>query len=302
MPTDKVRKGIGDTFVGLVRGAEGLVESTVKLTRGTTVRALRGATGKKTEVSRVTKSAIDDAIQTYSDKDVDFNSVVKGTVIGVIQGLGQVTRVTPAVVRDAVKAAVKGTSDRGGDAAVAARKAVEGAIEAGTQAGMRPEDAASAGATGAVEAAKEISKSVADTVTKAVSGTISGVKVLLEVSFEKPVILLVDSNRSNLELLSKHIGQEGYHTRGTASLMELDKIIQGNKRPALVIIELSGFDESIWQRCERLQRGKIPFMVISPQRSPIVQQQSIRCGAKGMLVGPIGANELVEHIRSLLGP
>jgi CheY-like chemotaxis protein len=302
MPTDKVRKRIGDTFVGLVRGAEGLVESTVKLTRDTTVRALRGATGKKTEVSRVTRSAIDDAIQTYSERDVDFSSVVKGTVIGVIQGLNQVTKVTPAVVREAVKAAVKGTSEQGGDAAVAARKAVEGAIEAGVQAGMRPEDAASAGATGAVEAAKEISKSVADAVTKAVSGTISGVKVLLEAPSERPIILVVDSNRSNLELLSKNIDREGYHTRSAASLAELDRVIQGDKKIALVIIDLSGFDESIWERCERLQKGKVPFMVISPQRSPIVQQQSIRCGAKGMLIGPIGVNELVEHIRSLLGP
>jgi CheY-like chemotaxis protein len=301
MPIDKVRKRIGDAFVGLVKGAEGLVESTVKLTRDTTVSALREPTGKKTEVSRVTRAAIDDAIQTYSERDADFSSVVKGTVIGVIQGFGQVNKVTPSVLREAVKAAVKGTSEGGGDAAMAARKAVEGAIEAGVQAGMRAEDAASAGATGAVEAAKEISKSVADTVTKAVSGTVSGVKVLLEVPFEKPIILVVDSNRSNLELLTKHIGQEGYHTRSAASLAELDRVIQGDKKIALVIIDLSGFDESIWERCERLQKAKIPFMVISPQRSPIVQQESIRCGAKGMLIRPIGAGELVEHIRSLLG-
>jgi len=117
----------------------------------------------------------------------------------------------------------------------------------------------------------------------------------------KTVILVVGSNQANLEILSQQLVKEGYETVSAASLEELDSSIQEKKDIALALIDLSGFDQRIWERCEALRKVKIPFIVISPQRSPLVQRDSMQHGASGLLVKPLGIKELLEYIHTLLG-
>lgn len=178
---------------------------------------------------------------------------------------------------------------------------MEGAIEAGERAGWKAEDAAAAAVAGAVEAAGEMSEAVATAVTRAVSGTIAGVRVVLKAPAKKPIILAVDSNRSNLKLLTQNLGRGGYETRSAASLAELDQAIKEADKISLALIDLSGFDRSIWERCDQMREAKIPFLVIAPQRSPTIQQDSMMHGARGVLVKPVGVKELMGYIRALLG-
>ena len=117
----------------------------------------------------------------------------------------------------------------------------------------------------------------------------------------KTIILSVGSNRDNLELLSQQLVKEGYETVGVASLEELDNSIQEKKDFAVALIDLSGFDQRIWERCEALRKAKIPFIVISPQRSPLIQRDSMKHGASGLLVKPLGIKDLIEYIHTLLG-
>ena len=118
---------------------------------------------------------------------------------------------------------------------------------------------------------------------------------------DKPIILTVDSNRTNLELLSEQLDREGYEPLTAASLEELDEATKGKKNLALSLIDLSGFDQRIWVRCEELRKARVPFIVISPQRSPTVQRDSMKHGASGLLVKPVGIKALMEYIHTLLG-
>ena len=117
----------------------------------------------------------------------------------------------------------------------------------------------------------------------------------------KTIILSVGSNRANLELLSQQLVKEGYETLSAASLEELDNSIQEKKDFAVALMDLSGFDEHIWERCEALREQKIPFIVIAPQRSPLIQRDSMKHGASGLLVKPLGIKDLLEYIHTLLG-
>jgi DNA-binding NtrC family response regulator len=117
----------------------------------------------------------------------------------------------------------------------------------------------------------------------------------------KAVILVVDSDRSNLELLSQQLDREGYGTVEGASLDELDQTIQGKARIALSLIDISGFDQRIWERCEALVKSGTPFIVISPRRSPAVQRESMKCGASGLLTKPLSFTDLMECVRTVLG-
>jgi DNA-binding response OmpR family regulator len=117
---------------------------------------------------------------------------------------------------------------------------------------------------------------------------------------KKNVILIVGSNLAELELLSQQIAKEGCGTLIAAGLEELDSAIEKGGFP-LALIDLTGFDRSIWQRCGALHEAKIPFIIISPQRSPLVQKESMRYGASGLLVKPLGIKELIEYMHTLLG-
>jgi DNA-binding response OmpR family regulator len=116
---------------------------------------------------------------------------------------------------------------------------------------------------------------------------------------KKPVILVANSNRADLGLLSQQLIKEGYDILDAASLEELDEIIRVNKKIDLGLIDLSGFDERIWERCEALRKARIPYIVISPQRSPLTQRESMKHGADGLLVKPIGIKDLLEHVYTL---
>ncbi len=118
---------------------------------------------------------------------------------------------------------------------------------------------------------------------------------------DKSTILIVDSNHSNLELLVQQLGREGYQTLAAASLDELDQAIQGEEKIALSLIDISGFDKRIWERCEKLHKAKTPFIVISPRRSSTIQRHSMKHGASGLLVKPLDFKDLLEHIRTVLG-
>jgi len=118
---------------------------------------------------------------------------------------------------------------------------------------------------------------------------------------DKATILIVDSNHSNMELLSEQLKQSDYRTITAASLEEFDQIIKGEEKVALAMIDISGFDQYIWQRCEELHKAKIPFIVISPRRSSNIQRHSMEHGASGLLAKPLDFKDLLEHIHTVLG-
>lgn len=117
----------------------------------------------------------------------------------------------------------------------------------------------------------------------------------------KPVILGVDRNRRNLELLTQALSREGYRTLAATSLEELDRILTESETIRLAIVDISGFDRGIWERCERLREASIPFLLLSPRQSAALQQTGLAHGARGVLIKPLAVRELLALIRSLLG-
>lgn len=119
---------------------------------------------------------------------------------------------------------------------------------------------------------------------------------------EKPLILTVDRNRRNVELLAQFLTKEGYQSLGANTLEEFEQALSSTSdKINFVLVDVAGFDRSIWELCQRLQDEQIPFVVISPRQSASIQQQSLAHGAWSMLVKPLVVKELLGLIRSLLG-
>lgn len=115
-----------------------------------------------------------------------------------------------------------------------------------------------------------------------------------------PVILAVDRNRRNLELLARVVEREGYRVRPASTLEEFDLLLGALELVSLVLIDLSGFDRRIWERCEQLRRTNTPFLVISPRHSDALRQESMGYGALNVLVKPVVIRELLTTIHSLV--
>jgi len=293
----KAGKRIRDTLNVLLKKSADVAGNATETTRAITAETLRHIKGKKTEVSRhVAEEAVKAAIAAGSEAGGELGSIAKGAVMGAVEGVREVTKVDKSFISSVAKVAVKEVAMVGGDVAGAARKVVEGAIEVAARAGLKTEDAAYAAALGAKEATQESNETTSTAVSKVLSGTISGIRFVLGLPTRKPVILVANSNRVDLELLSQQLEREGYDALNVASLEELDERIRLGKEIALGLIDISGFDQRIWGRCQALRKAKIPYIVISPQRSPLVQRDSIKYGASALLIKPVGIKELLEHI------
>lgn len=115
-----------------------------------------------------------------------------------------------------------------------------------------------------------------------------------------PLILVAGTNSQNLDLLAKFLRQRGYACVTANGTGALDQAIDSEQKFDLAMLDVSGFDASIWMRCQALHEHGAQLLVISPRQSADLRQQSIRHGASDVLVKPLVMRELTELIARLL--
>jgi DNA-binding response OmpR family regulator len=113
-------------------------------------------------------------------------------------------------------------------------------------------------------------------------------------------ILVVEHNPCNLDMLRTLIEQEGYQVLGATTLEEFDQALAGVMTIRLTLVDVEGFDRSIWARCEALRMRGIPFLVIALETEVILRQESYQHGASGVLMKPLIIKEFVTVLGNLL--
>ncbi len=114
-------------------------------------------------------------------------------------------------------------------------------------------------------------------------------------------ILIIDKNQPISSTLADELRSLGYRTLTISNLEELDKIIDAGNRFLLSVVNLSGFDDTIWERCDRIRSGKTPCIAITPQRSSTTLRETIIHGVDALLVYPVSIKEIIQHIRTTIG-
>lgn len=112
-------------------------------------------------------------------------------------------------------------------------------------------------------------------------------------------ILVVNRNPRNAALLRDFLVQRGYGATTVGSPEEIDQAIDGDADYCLALIDISGFDVRIWERCSRLHQDGIPFLVISSTSTQVGEEEVLRHGARGVLSKPLAMKELANLIDSL---
>ncbi len=114
------------------------------------------------------------------------------------------------------------------------------------------------------------------------------------------LVLTVDHNKRNLELLARYLEQAGYRTLGVSSIEQLDQTLGAGNSISLALVDISGFDRSIWERCRQLSELGIPLLIVSPRQSAAIHQESMSHGAQSVLVKPLVIRELLALLARLI--
>ncbi len=113
-------------------------------------------------------------------------------------------------------------------------------------------------------------------------------------------ILAVSSNSRNLVLLRQILEEAGYEVVAVASLDEFDRLVLRGQELDLALVDITGFDQAIWSRCEKLRENDVPLLLIGARSGAALEQVGKKVGAASVLVKPLAVKELVGLIRYLV--
>lgn len=113
-------------------------------------------------------------------------------------------------------------------------------------------------------------------------------------------ILMVMSNRQNLDIMSEFIVRLGYTPMKVDSLNQFKPTLDLKQQLLLALIDLTGFDKSVWDFCSRLHEMNVPMLVIAPKYNSSFETESIGRGASGLLIKPLVMRELSALIQKML--
>jgi DNA-binding response OmpR family regulator len=113
-------------------------------------------------------------------------------------------------------------------------------------------------------------------------------------------ILAVNRTPHNLLLLEQVLGDVGYTTLKATGLEEFDEALSHPAGLALALVDITGFDAAIWERCERLREEEIPLVLVAPRQSAAVEEIGEQHGASNVLVKPLAIRQLVSLVDLLV--
>lgn len=112
-------------------------------------------------------------------------------------------------------------------------------------------------------------------------------------------ILILSRIERNLELMTNFLSKQGFTSVSALSYDDLDKILAQNDFD-IALLDIAGFDSKIWSYCERINQTKKPFFIISPIKNPKIDHESLKKGARGVIVKPLVMKELIELIKAMV--
>ncbi len=117
---------------------------------------------------------------------------------------------------------------------------------------------------------------------------------------EAALILALGKRERNLELLAGLLERGGYTVEIATSMEEFDEHLEDLFKVALAVLDVDGFTEDIWKRCEQLNERDIPMLVLAAQIPPAMRQKAVSRGAQTILEKPVDKADLQATIRGLM--
>ncbi|HCE56242.1 MAG TPA: response regulator [Prolixibacteraceae bacterium] len=113
-------------------------------------------------------------------------------------------------------------------------------------------------------------------------------------------ILVVENNKVNAELISNALQKFGFICSLASDYAALDVALAGNDFFDIVLMDVTGFDADIWERCKKIHQLNIPLLILSAKPSAALQQHGMKYGARGIVSKPVILKDFVNLIYSLI--
>ncbi len=113
-------------------------------------------------------------------------------------------------------------------------------------------------------------------------------------------LLIVGSNARNQDLLAAFIHRLGYAILRADTLAMLTQLLDDAQPLRFALVDITGFDATIWECCARLHARDIPLLIISPRQSAAMRQLAFAHGAQTIMEKPLVMRELADAIRGFM--
>ncbi|MBN2540131.1 MAG: response regulator [Bacilli bacterium] len=113
-------------------------------------------------------------------------------------------------------------------------------------------------------------------------------------------ILCVGQNLRNLELLADFLSRLNYRPYCISDVEAEDNPPIKEGAYQLALIDITGYDQSIWRFCERIRSKNIRLLVVSARQTASLTEESMKFGASGVLIKPLVMKELATLIHTFV--
>lgn len=114
------------------------------------------------------------------------------------------------------------------------------------------------------------------------------------------LILALGRQKRNLELLAQMLRNNGYEVEIATSMDEFDDLIELRDDIAVAILDVDGFTENIWKRCEQLHNRGVSMLILAASIPPRMREEAHSRGVHTLLEKPVDKADLQATIRGLL--
>ena len=114
-------------------------------------------------------------------------------------------------------------------------------------------------------------------------------------------LLVVASHEKNRQLLAGFLEDQDFRAEEAATVAEVDEVLEGGPKLDMALLDVTGFEDSIWDRCERIRKKGVPFFIISPRKSSQAKEKSLSEGARDVLTKPLEKKRLLKLVEIILG-
>lgn len=112
--------------------------------------------------------------------------------------------------------------------------------------------------------------------------------------------LAIESKPGNSLVLSRFLEKLNLKTIGVQDLSQVDAIFQSGQSIAVAIIDVMGFDQTIWDICAELKKRDIPMLILSPSNNSQILKEFYGRGSINIFKKPVIMKQLAECINSLI--
>lgn len=118
---------------------------------------------------------------------------------------------------------------------------------------------------------------------------------------EPNVILLVEDDREIASLVNDWLSREGFAVRVAHSGQQMDRVIEQDSWPDLIVLDLMLPGEDGLSICRRLRAtSQVPILMLTAKRDDIDRIIGLELGADDYLGKPFNPRELLARIRAIL--